>query len=187
MKKIIWANKGSIKHLLATQFYNCATEMWKKEGGWFPEIGIKIPGWVKQPDPMLVFPVIVNAAFSIELFLKWKLESLNITYKREHDLKCLYESLPIDFQEEIRAKYREVVIAEAVRIDEAVNNRKVSVDSLKRNLTEEQIDLFDVTFLGQLDFIKLNFVQARYLDKPVSLDPEVVVRILEAVKRCITD
>ena len=50
---------------------------------------------------LLLFPLVVNGAFSIELTLKVILAKNNIEYGKEHNLMVLYKMLPDAFQKEL--------------------------------------------------------------------------------------
>jgi len=52
-------------------------------------------------EMLLLIPRIVNGAFSIELTLKAILTELGITYAKEHNLKVLFEKLPLSIQDQI--------------------------------------------------------------------------------------
>lgn len=51
--------------------------------------------------PLLIAPIIVNGAFSVELALKAILEKNQIEYGKEHNLFVLYSLLPESFQSEL--------------------------------------------------------------------------------------
>lgn len=59
-------------------------------------------------DTKEVFPKIVNASFSCELYIKIILKILNTSFNRNHKLKDLFELLPIDLQDDVRKKYNSI-------------------------------------------------------------------------------
>lgn len=50
---------------------------------------------------LLVVPRLVNGSFSVELIIKAILTEKNIAYEKDHNLKVLFEMLPLDIQEKI--------------------------------------------------------------------------------------
>ena len=57
---------------------------------------------LKTDDELLLLvPKLVNGAFSVELIIKAILVEQDIVYNNEHNLKILFEKLPLDIQNEI--------------------------------------------------------------------------------------
>ena len=55
-----------------------------------------------EEDPLLLsVPALVNGAFAVELTLKAILTKQKIEYKNEHNLKVLFDKLPLDIQKEL--------------------------------------------------------------------------------------
>lgn len=55
-----------------------------------------------EEDPLLLYvPMLVNGAFAVELILKAILTKQKIEYKNEHNLKVLFDKLPLDIQKEL--------------------------------------------------------------------------------------
>lgn len=56
-----------------------------------------------KPDDelLLLVPKLVNGAFSVELIIKAILVEQDIAYNNEHNLKILFEKLPLDIQSKI--------------------------------------------------------------------------------------
>ena len=56
-----------------------------------------------KPDDelLLLVPKLVNGAFSVELIIKAILVEQDISYNNEHNLKILFEKLPLDIQNKI--------------------------------------------------------------------------------------
>lgn len=55
-----------------------------------------------EEDPFLLYvPMLVNGAFAVELTLKAILTKQKIEYKNEHNLKVLFDKLPLDIQKEL--------------------------------------------------------------------------------------
>ena len=55
-----------------------------------------------QNNSLCMTPIIINAAFSCELFLKLLLHIKCIRYKKTHDLKILFELLPEDLKNKVK-------------------------------------------------------------------------------------
>lgn len=55
-----------------------------------------------EEDPIIyLVPMLVNGAFSVELTLKAILTKQGIEYKNEHNLKVLFDKLPLNIQNEL--------------------------------------------------------------------------------------
>lgn len=65
------------------------------------------------------------------------------------------------------------------------------LDEVEADKTESQRNFVTNTlrniFDSQLDFIKNNFMEARYLENATTFDVDVIFRIMEAVKRTIIE
>lgn len=55
-----------------------------------------------ENDSLCITPIVVNAAFACEIFLKLLLHIKYIRYRRTHDLKILFELLPEDLKDKVK-------------------------------------------------------------------------------------
>lgn len=84
-------------YLLGLSFFDCA-EICEREAEETKNITRSVE---------LQTPFIVNCAFACEIFLKFLLSFYKIDFKREHDLKKLFDLLPKDVQNKVNERQRE--------------------------------------------------------------------------------
>ena len=103
-----------------------------------------------EDDPLLLLvPMLVNGAFSIELTLKAILTKQEIEYKNEHNLKVLFDKLPLNIQKELW-DYLEKKKPEYANTQKREAELIIMSDAFVkwRYCYEESAPAFDVSFLS---------------------------------------